>query len=135
MIILFGVLKLLEKVAARPIPPDTGRTAWRKRDMRRGSVIGPLILIGIGGLFLLRNLWPEIPLVDIIAKNWPFVLIAWGGLRLIEILMWSMMGKPIPAQRDFRRRMDAGFSDLRGGRLHVHCASLCRLVSYRPGVP
>ena len=53
--------------------------------MRRGSVIGPLILIGIGGLFLLRNLWPEIPLVDIIAKYWPFVLIAWGGLS-----------KPIP---------------------------------------
>jgi DUF4097 and DUF4098 domain-containing protein YvlB len=64
--------------------------------MRRGSVIGPLILIGIGGLFLLRNLWPEIPLVDIIAKNWPFVLIAWGGLRLIEILMWAIMSKPIP---------------------------------------
>jgi hypothetical protein len=64
--------------------------------MRRGSVIGPLILIGIGGLFLLRNLWPEIPLVDIIAKYWPFVLIAWGGLRLIEILMWAIMSKPIP---------------------------------------
>jgi DUF4097 and DUF4098 domain-containing protein YvlB len=64
--------------------------------MRRGSVIGPLILIGIGGLFLMRNLWPEIPLVDIIAKYWPFVLIAWGGLRLIEILMWAIMSKPIP---------------------------------------
>lgn len=64
--------------------------------MRRGSVIGPLILIGIGGLFLLRNVWPEIPLVDIIAKYWPFVLIAWGGLRLIEILMWATMSKPIP---------------------------------------
>lgn len=64
--------------------------------MRRGSVIGPLILIGIGGLFLLRNLWPEIPLVDIIAKNWPFVLIAWGGLRLIEIFSWTIMSKPIP---------------------------------------
>ncbi len=64
--------------------------------MRRGSVIGPLILIGIGGLFLLRNLWPEIPLADIIARYWPFVLIAWGGLRLIEILMWAIMGKPFP---------------------------------------
>jgi DUF4097 and DUF4098 domain-containing protein YvlB len=64
--------------------------------MKRGSVIGPLILIGIGALFLLRNLWPEIPLVDIIAKNWPFVLIAWGGLRLIEILMWAILSKPIP---------------------------------------
>jgi hypothetical protein len=64
--------------------------------MRRGSVIGPLILIGIGGLFLLRNLWPEIPYVDIISRYWPFVLIAWGGLRLIEILMWAIMDKPIP---------------------------------------
>jgi DUF4097 and DUF4098 domain-containing protein YvlB len=64
--------------------------------MRRGSVIGPLILIGIGGLFLMRNLWPEIPLVDIISRYWPFVLIAWGGLRLVEILMWAIMSKPIP---------------------------------------
>ena len=64
--------------------------------MRRGSVIGPLILIGIGGLFLLHNLWPEVPMVDIMAKYWPFVLIAWGGLRLIEILLWAIMSKPIP---------------------------------------
>jgi len=34
--------------------------------------------------------------VDIIAKYWPFVLIAWGGLRLIEILMWAILSKPIP---------------------------------------
>ena len=102
--------------------------------MRRGSVIGPLILIGIGGLFLLRNLWPEIPLVDIIAKYWPFVLIAWGGLRLIEILMWAIMSKPIPAQRDFGRRMDAGFSHLHRRWHHVYRTSLYRLVSSRPGL-
>jgi DUF4097 and DUF4098 domain-containing protein YvlB len=64
--------------------------------MRRGSVIGPLILIGIGALFLLRNLWPEIPLVDIISRYWPFLLIAWGGIRLVEILVWAIMSKPIP---------------------------------------
>jgi DUF4097 and DUF4098 domain-containing protein YvlB len=64
--------------------------------MRRGSVIGPLILIGIGALFLMRNLWPGIPLADIISRYWPFVLIAWGGLRLIEILMAAILGKPIP---------------------------------------
>ncbi len=64
--------------------------------MRRGSVIGPLILIGIGGLFLMRNLWPEIPIADIISRFWPFVLIAWGGLRLVEILIWAIMSKPIP---------------------------------------
>jgi len=64
--------------------------------MRRGSVIGPLILILLGGLFLLHNVWPEIPMVDIMAKYWPFVLIAWGGLRLVEILLWAIMSKPIP---------------------------------------
>ena len=64
--------------------------------MRRGSVIGPLILILIGALFLMRNLWPEIPIIDIISRYWPFVLIAWGGLRLIEILFAAIMSKPIP---------------------------------------
>ncbi len=64
--------------------------------MRRGSVIGPLILIGLGALFLFRNLWPEIPLVDMVSRYWPFLLIAWGGIRLIEILFWSMTAKPLP---------------------------------------
>ncbi len=64
--------------------------------MRRGSVIGPLILIGIGALFLLRNLWPDIPMVEIISRYWPFVLIVWGGIRLIEILLWAIMAKPLP---------------------------------------
>ena len=64
--------------------------------MRRGSVIGPLILIGLGVLFLFRNLWPEIPLVDLISRYWPFLLIVWGGIRLVEVLFWSMTGKPLP---------------------------------------
>ena len=64
--------------------------------MRRGSVIGPLILIVIGALFLMRNLWPDIPLADLISRYWPFVLIAWGGLRLLEIMFAAAMSKPIP---------------------------------------
>jgi len=64
--------------------------------MRRGSVIGPLILIGFGVLFLFRNLWPEIPLVDFISRFWPFLLIGWGAIRLIEVLVWSATGKPLP---------------------------------------
>jgi hypothetical protein len=64
--------------------------------MRRGSVIGPLILIGFGILFLFRNLWPEIPLVDFISRFWPFLLIAWGGIRLVEVLVWSTTGRPLP---------------------------------------
>jgi hypothetical protein len=64
--------------------------------MRRGSVIGPLILIGFGLLFLFRNLWPEIPLVDFISRFWPFVLIAWGAIRLIEVLVWATTARPLP---------------------------------------
>src|SRR5260370_7758557 len=64
--------------------------------MKRGSVIGPLILIEIGALFLLGNLWPEIPMADIISRYWPFLLIGWGLLRLVEILLWAIMSKPIP---------------------------------------
>jgi Toastrack DUF4097 len=64
--------------------------------MKRGSIIGPLILILIGGLFLMKNLWPEIPVIDIVSRYWPFVLIAWGGLRLIEILFAAIMSKPVP---------------------------------------
>ena len=64
--------------------------------MRRGSVIGPLILIGFGVLFLFRNLWPEIPLVVFISRFWPFLLIGWGAVRLIEVLVWSTTGRPLP---------------------------------------
>jgi hypothetical protein len=112
LIIVFGLLKLLERASAKPAPPPppysgpypVGNQADkpaadrpRQRNMRRGSVIGPLILIGLGVLFLFRNLWPEIPLVDMISRFWPFLLIAWGGIRLLEILFWSMTGKPCRA--------------------------------------
>jgi Toastrack DUF4097/LiaF transmembrane domain len=64
--------------------------------MRRGSIIGPLILIGIGVLFLLRNFWPEIAVFDFLALYWPFLLIAWGVIRLVEILFWAAQSRPLP---------------------------------------
>ena len=98
LLIVFGMLKLLEKLRlALPIkPPVRLHAARRQRDMRRGSIIGPLILIGIGVLFLVRNIWPDIPVLEILSRYWPFLLIAWGGLRLIEILLWACPTKPIP---------------------------------------
>jgi hypothetical protein len=65
--------------------------------MRRGSIVGPLLLILIGGLFLANNIRPEISVVEIISRFWPFVLIGWGALRLLEILFLAMRGKPLPA--------------------------------------
>jgi DUF4097 and DUF4098 domain-containing protein YvlB len=55
--------------------------------MRRRSLTGPLILVIIGGLFLWRNFHPEAPIYEIIAQDWPFLLILWGLLRLVEV-MW-----------------------------------------------
>jgi hypothetical protein len=64
--------------------------------MRRGSIVGPVILILIGGIFLLNNIRPDFSLLDTLVSYWPFLLIAWGVLRLIEILV-SGVGRD-PAQ-------------------------------------
>ena len=64
--------------------------------MKRSSVIGPLILISLGGLFLLKNLLPDLPVVDFLGRSWPFILVAWGGLRLIELMWWFSQGRALP---------------------------------------
>ena len=64
--------------------------------MRRGSIIGPVILIAVGVAFLVRNLWPDIPVLDFLGRNWPYILIAWGVLRLAELFTWRSTGKPLP---------------------------------------
>jgi DUF4097 and DUF4098 domain-containing protein YvlB len=66
--------------------------------MRRTSFVAPLLLIAVGALFLARNIYPDLDLLDYVAKYWPFVLIAWGGLRLLEILTWAATSKPLPAR-------------------------------------
>jgi hypothetical protein len=66
--------------------------------MRRTSIVAPLLLIVIGILFLARNLYPDLPLIDYLARYWPFLLIIWGVLRLGEILIWAAGSKPLPAR-------------------------------------
>ena len=53
--------------------------------MNRRSFTGPLMLLVIGGLFLWNNLHPESSLFDMAARYWPFLLIGWGLLRLVEV--------------------------------------------------
>ncbi len=65
--------------------------------MRRRSLTGPLILILIGVAFLTRNLWQEVPLFQLISQYWPFILIAWGVLRLFEVLIEAARSKPLPS--------------------------------------
>ncbi len=63
--------------------------------MRRRSIVAPLILILIGVLFLVNNMRPDMPLADIIAVYWPFLLIAWGVIRLAEVLWSFFQGRPM----------------------------------------
>ena len=63
----------------------------------RRSLTGPLILILIGVVFLTRNLWQEVPLFQWIAQYWPFLLIGWGVLRLVEVLIELSRSKPLPS--------------------------------------
>lgn len=64
--------------------------------MRRGSVVAPLILIFIGGIFLLRNIRPDLPILETVFNYWPFLLIAWGTLRAIEVLFLYFRNSALP---------------------------------------
>src|SRR5579863_8757992 len=88
----------LARAADRVRPLQTSRVCGRKAGMRRGSLFAPLLLIGLGALFLARNIYPDLPLLDYLARYWPFLLILWGVLRLGEILIWASTGKPLPAR-------------------------------------
>jgi hypothetical protein len=47
-----------------------------------------LLLLIVGALFLWRNLHPETPVFDLLSQYWPFLLIGWGLLRLVEVAVW-----------------------------------------------
>lgn len=64
--------------------------------MRSRSITGPLILITIGLLFLLNNIWHDIPFGRMIAEYWPILLIVVGVAGLIEVLYHVGRGAPVP---------------------------------------
>ncbi len=64
--------------------------------MRSGSLVGPFLLIAIGVLILIHNLGYDLSLLDLAAIYWPFILIAWGALRLVEILAIAIRSQPLP---------------------------------------
>lgn len=62
----------------------------------RGSIAGPLILIAIGVLFLLHAISPNFPIADVVAQYWPYLLIGWGAIQLVEISIRTLSGRPLP---------------------------------------
>jgi DUF4097 and DUF4098 domain-containing protein YvlB len=77
-------------VPQAPIPPP-----YRYRR----SIAGPLVLIVIGLVFLLRNMGVRLPIWHWFGHWWPLLLILWGVIRLIEHSM---------AQREGYRRAGIG---------------------------
>jgi len=64
--------------------------------MRRGSLVGPFLLIFIGALLLVHNIWPDYGALELLATYWPYLLVAWGVLRLMEILALAARSQPLP---------------------------------------
>lgn len=62
----------------------------------RRSLVGPAILIALGVLFLANNVLPDFNFFHLIGSYWPFLLIAWGVLRLIEVLALAATSRPLP---------------------------------------
>jgi cell shape-determining protein MreD len=56
----------------------------RESDVRRGRIMGGVVLVMLGVLFLLRNMYPWFRFED----YWPVILIAIG-----LVLMWKSRGR------------------------------------------
>lgn len=63
---------------------------------RRRSLVGPLILIVIGVLFLLRNFGYTLPLLHNFVRYWPLLLVLIGLVRLAEFFAARSAGRPAP---------------------------------------
>ncbi len=61
--------------------------------MKQRSFAGPLFLIAIGGLFLLNNIRPDFSVWRAITHWWPFLLIGFGVIQLVEILSTTARGQ------------------------------------------
>src|SRR3569832_1338413 len=64
------------------------------RPRRRRSLAGPVILIIIGILFLLKNLGMHVPIFTIFARWWPVLLIIAGLIKILEGVQADRSGDP-----------------------------------------
>ena len=76
--------------SATPTPPAP------PAPRRRRSFAGPIILILVGVLFLLRNLGYPLPLLRWFALYWPLLIILWGVLKALEYWQARREGAPAP---------------------------------------
>ena len=70
--------------------------------MRRRSLFAPIFLMSLGAVLLAANLRSDLPFGRLFADYWPWILVAWGGFRVLEHLAAGVLGQRGP------RRMGAG---------------------------
>jgi DUF4097 and DUF4098 domain-containing protein YvlB len=62
----------------------------------RGSLSGPLVLIFVGFVFLIKTISPNFRIVDLLSHYWPYALILWGVIALIEVCIRFLRNAPLP---------------------------------------
>jgi DUF4097 and DUF4098 domain-containing protein YvlB len=65
--------------------------------MKRGSITGPLVLILVGSIFLLRAIQPGFEIGQLLGHYWPYLLILWGVVALLEVTVRFVSRAPVPA--------------------------------------
>jgi DUF4097 and DUF4098 domain-containing protein YvlB len=64
--------------------------------VRPRSITGPLILVLIGVVFLLNNIWRDIPVWSLFADYWPLVLLGIGVIWLVVFVLHASPGASPP---------------------------------------
>ena len=93
--------------------------------MRPRSITGPIILVVIGVLFLINNLWRDVPFWALFADYWPLLVIAIGVIGLVEVLFHASRGATSPSSSALR---------VRGLFLDPDADHVCGLGSTRNGI-
>jgi DUF4097 and DUF4098 domain-containing protein YvlB len=62
----------------------------------RGSITGPLVLILIGAIFLIRAVQPDFQIFPLLGHYWPYLLILWGAVAFLEVTFRFLQQAPIP---------------------------------------
>jgi hypothetical protein len=60
----------------------------------RQSIFGALLFLVLGSVLLWSNFHPEFPLLELIDRYWPVVLILWGAAKLVDYAVARAHGEP-----------------------------------------
>ena len=96
ILILVGSVLALQSFAPPAAPEPRAASGSRCK-----SLFGPLALMGAGAFLLASNLDPSLSLRGWFAAYWPWILIVWGGFRLLELLFLRGLGRPAPRAPGF----------------------------------